>query len=72
MVFRIPGCKTSLDNFNQWQLRGHIPDTKTVTAVDESLCKLAALAAQVHRIDMHQAELVPSYFVLLLQARSDC
>lgn len=67
VVFSIPDCKTAPDSTNQWQLQGHVPDAATVSTVETSLSKLALLAAGAHHINLQAVELVPSYFVLLLQ-----
>lgn len=70
VVFRIPDCKTAPDDAKHWQLRGHVPDAATVAAGQASLARLAELVAAAHHLNLHSAELVPSYFVLLLQVRS--
>jgi hypothetical protein len=44
-----------------------VPDATTVATVEESLAQLASLAAAEQNIDLQTVELVPSYFVLLLQ-----
>lgn len=70
LVFRIPDCMTAPDDAHQWHLYGHVPDAATVNTVEESLGHLASLAAGAHHINLLGVELVPAYFVLLLQVCS--
>jgi hypothetical protein len=69
LLFNIPDYKTTLDQEGEWNLGGHVPDLTTQQKVEESLEGLAALAASKHAINLADVQLVPCYFVLLMQVR---